>query len=497
MSRLVFADSKVEYLLPSAAEANEGDVIAVTSAVNGLTLGFQAGGGGGGLTQADVYGQGAVYALPVIAGATPGEAVVVQNGVLALGNVEGLTQAEMYGASAIYQLPDLAAATPGQVAQKSGNALAFVNAPPPSLTQQQVYGNGDPYPLPEIGDDGQIMTIQGGAPSFTTYSGLLPSDLWEDGPNYTLPSTTGAPIGGVMKSDGANGLEFALTPTVVLPVTLYGGASVEAPNPAFTLGVIADAADGDVLTVQAGNPQTGVWATPTPGIAAADLWENPASAIKIPDYAGSQNNTMFAFTGGSASAWNAPPESIAVADLWADPQPVVYDNYRLPIAGAASTALAVSGTPNTLEYIPAATQGTTTVSAGFQSQFAGASTAQTILFSKTGKAVVCTITSGNGIATDGTTGAALKTVTFVPDSYPAIQAYMPQSGIITQLGIMLMTEDATGAWVGGTLSIDPATGVITWSNVGFTYSPTDPNSYFPSINGDAGGASYMGSWFTD
>jgi hypothetical protein len=273
-------------------------------------------------------------------------------------------------------------------------------------------------------------------------------------------------------------------------VTLYGGPSLDNPNPPYVLAPISTASEGDVFSRVA--PANSDWVALQPGVVASDLWANPAAPAKIPDFTGKAANDMFAYSGGGATVWNPPPPSIDASDLWADPQTPVTSNYKLPALGVATTVLAVSGTPNTLEYIAPTTAGTTTVTATFTSQFAGASTAQTILFSKTGKTIVCTMTSGNPIYTDGSTGAELNTVTFVPDSLPALAGYLPANPGLVTLGIMILQEVATGDLFSGYLTINPNNGVITWTSFGT--APTDPNTYLPGPEEDS--SSFFGTWTT-
>lgn len=488
-TRSVFTDTKVEYLLPPLAGSSVGDVVAVTSAVNGLSLGFQAGGDDG-LNVDDVYSAGVSYTLPAIAGAQQaGKVLTAIGGQCVLTADSGLDVATVYGTGDPYVLPILATASNNQVAKVIGGELQFAAAPVP-LSQEQLYGNGAPYKLPAVqGEAGKIMTVAGGELQFSAYTGLQANQVWPAGPQYRLPAITGAPIGAELVSSGGNALVFRLNPSVVLGVTLYGGESVSETNDPFVLPPVGTAVENTVFTKQGTEV---AWVAQDAGVQANEVWVNTAVTAKIPDYTGSAANTMFAVNpANGATSWDAAPNSIAFGDLWAAPAPDPTDNYKLPAIGAPAQALTVSGTPNVLEYAPVSFLGTSTVTATFSSQFAAASTPQTIVLSKTGKMVIATLTSDSTMVVQNANN--VFAFTMVPGNLQEIAAFLPPDNTAHVFGlgsIIVATSDET-TFNQCMIQLNPLSGVFTFTS---TLAFPPQSEWLPGPASEA--AAYLGSWVT-
>lgn len=458
-TRSLYADTKVGYLLPSLSGSSTGDVIAVASVDGGISLGFQAGGGGG-LDVGDLYASGESYTLPAIAGAPQlGKVLTNIGGQCVLTADSGLDKQIVYGDGDSYELPVLAAAANNQVMKNVGGALQFADAPV-AVSQAALYGAGAPYKLPDIeGQNTKIMTVVGGQAQFTSYTGLMASQVWASAEQYRLPDITGAPIGAEIVSTGADALTFRLNPSVVLGVTLYGGTSIADTNEPFVLAPVSAAADDTVFSKQGTST---AWLPQNPGVQADEVWANPAAAAKIPDYTGAQPSYMFAVDAGETS-WNAPPASIAYGDLWAAPTPNPTDNYTLPVLGTATQIAAVAAGGDELEFIPAGLDGTTSVTQTFGGQFVGgaATTPQSVTFSKTGKTVVVTLSGSEMTVPNSTT---VTEFTMAPSDLGAISAYLPPDNTshTYSLGALMTSSSDGGVQVLTCGRINTETGAFTF-----------------------------------
>jgi hypothetical protein len=465
--RSLFADGKVDYLLPASAGAQVGNVL--TLGANN-TLEFAAGGGGGGgLTQADVYGAGEIYELPVLATAQAGQLMTVQdNGgtnVLAFEDAAAgfLTAAEVFTNAQPYALPVLATAQNGQLLTVVGgaqNTLAY-SAQAQGLTADQVYGNGNPvYSLPTLaGQNGNVATVAGGA---LTYAPLPPAltaaEVWDAGnAQYTLPDITGVPDGQSLSVNGTGDLVFNdITGAGLTSNQVYGNG-----NPAYAIGPIAAANDGDVLTAIGG---AAVWQAPPGGLNAADVWQNTGAEAKIPDYSAAIANDVLTLTNATTgeTAWVAPP-GVPAAAIWEVPN----TPYTLPALGNTGQLLAVNTGATALEYVDPPTVATTSEEVVYQAAFTGGGelVPAYVTFSRTADMVTCQI-KADTISSDTVTGANLDNIVFEPNGNTDWQPYMPNNtGNPVFLNIMPVVQTSGAGFPQtsiGFVTMTPDTGNFQW-----------------------------------
>lgn len=413
-TRAIYESNRVEYLLPTSVGAQVGDVLTLAA---GGQLAFEAGGEGGGLTQQQVYGAGAIYELPVLASAQNGQIMTVQdNGgtnelVFANAPAGTLTAQEVYGQGAVYQLPELAAAAADTIltVQDNGgtNELVF-SAQAQGLTQQDVYGNGPIYQLPAIGANGTVATVSNGELAYEPLpQALTAAEVWEVGnAQYTLPDISGV----------ANGLSLAANGNGQIIFTEIAGAGltqnqVYGAGAPFALPVIADADAGDVLTVSGG---AAVWQPPADVLTAADVWQNPANQSKIPDATAAAAGTVLTLTdvNTGATGWVAPP-GVPASAIWDQPAAA----YKLPAIGTEGQILTVSATPNVLEFADPPSISTSTQIVQYQITFPTFPNVGQleIEFARTGDMVVCNCISA-AISTQDVTGANLYLMAIEPQN---------------------------------------------------------------------------------
>lgn len=458
-TRTLFESNKVEYLLPTSAGAQVGDVLQLAA---GGQLEFAAGGGGGGLEPSDVWANPAApYTLPNIATASNAQVLTVDliGGVNTLvfadSQTGDLTQAEVYGTGQPYQLPVLADAANNTVMTVSSNAgvntLVF-SAQTQGLTAGEVWQNpAAPYVLPPLGADTTVATVSGGV---LTYAPLPPAlnagQVWVAEPNYQLPNINGAGADLSLACNGSNQLAF----TNIVGVGLTAEAVYGAGNAPFALGALNAANPGDVLTAVG---STAVWRAPAGGVAANQVWTNPAVQAKIPDFTAKLPGDVLTLTNVDGTTdWISPP-GVPSSAVWAAPNAP----YKLPAIGTPGQVLQVATDPNTLVFAPPPTITTSTQEFAYTANFetGGGVEPAYVTFAQTGKMIVCSIRAP-AISSNGITGANLNTINFVPTAgQPQLADFMPStSPNPLYLGMALITQSSgagSPSIASGWLSVTP------------------------------------------
>lgn len=487
--------------IPPAASGQAGEFLSLNAQG---ALEYAAGGGAGGLTQEEVYGAGnPIIEIPPASSGTAGEVLTLN----AQGGLEysaaaggGLTQADVYGAGQpILVIPPASSGTSGQAMVLSNtDTLEYASL----LSQQSVYGGNNVYQLPDLQTavDGQVMSVQGGSVVFSDQSGgLQPNQVWAAGiAQYTLPDITGVQAGQSLVATGSGTVEFTfLQDSSLLQYQVYGGTE-QSPNTIYTLDVIANAAEGDVLTNVGGQC---LW-QPQSGAQDSEIWANPAnSKAKIPDYvgegalAGSVLTLTSAVTG--ETAWQMQQAGLSAGDVWAEPATPPAENYKLPAIGTEGQILTVSSVANSLAFVDPPSVGSTIITPTFSGQFTGASMPFTLQFVKTGSQVTCAITSNSPMTTPAT-GTAPSSFTLVPDSYAAVESYMPLADVggneyFLCLGYAYQTTGSSGI-VRGYWQLNPNTGVFTFTSEDINTSPFElNNSYLPGVAFQSSGV-FIACW---
>jgi len=487
--------------IPPASSGQAGEFLSLNAQG---ALEYAAGGGAGGLTQEEVYGAGnPIIEIPPASSGTAGEVLTLN----AQGGLEysaaaggGLTQADVYGAGQpILVIPPASSGTAGQAMVLSNtDTLEYATL----LSQQNVYGANAIYQLPDLQTavNGQVMAVQGGSVVFTEQSGgLQPNQVWAAGTaQYTLPNITGVQAGQSLVATGSNTIEFTfLQNSSLLQYQVYGGTE-QSPNTIYTLDVIANAAEGDVLTNVGGQC---LW-QPQSGTPESEIWANPASSkAKIPDYVGEgalPNSvlTLVNIETGETS-WQAQQAGLYASDVWAEPATPPAENYKLPAIGTEGQILTVSSIANTLEFADPPTVASTIITPTFSGQFTGASQPFTLQFVKTGSQVSCAIISNSPIDTPAS-GTAPSSFTLVPDSYAAIESYMPIADVggneyFLCLGYAYQTTGSNGL-VRGFWQINPNTGVFTFRSEDINTGTFEVNnSYIPGVAFQSSGV-FIACW---
>lgn len=497
-TRTLFGSNKVEYLLPTSAGAQLGDVLQI---VADGQLGFAAGGGGGGLEAADVWANPAdPYKLPDIAAAENAQVLTVSSNagvntlVFADSQAGELTQEQVYGTGQPYQLPVLANASNNDVMTVSSNAgqntLVF-SAQVQGLTAEEVWQNpAAPYVLPVLGAPATVATVNAGGTGLE-YVALPPvlnaGDVWAAQPYYTLPNITGAADDLSLVCNGANQLTF----TNVVGDQLTQEAVYGAGNAPYSLGPLSGAGEGNVLTAVGG---AAVWQAPAGGVTAAAVWSNPAAAAKIPDFTAKLPGDVLTLTNiDGTTDWVTPP-GVPASAVWEIPAAP----YKLPTIGNENQVLSVSATPGVLEFVDPPTITTNSTEFTYTANFQTGTGIEPcyITFAQTGKMVVCTIRS-DSISSDGITGANLNSIVFTPAAgETAPTAFMPSTSPNPMyLGTVLLQQYAGAGSPSpsvGWLYLTPNNSNFVWTYFSGTDPKTDSQYYF----GNTVGASPVqaGAW---